>query len=132
MGWIAASWPGASGECGALFNHVCGCRISRRSGRRFATRANDCAGDTAWRWLTTLCAREWAFRTGEASAGAMKSRQATATASAAVTCLIFEGATGIKFTCTGQAGTMADNYSRIYVLWEFSTVGSSELTTSER
>src|SRR5437867_12252060 len=61
----------------------------------------------------------------------MKSRQGTATASAAVTCLIFEGTTDIKFTCTGQAGTMAENYSRICALWEFSTIGSSELTTTE-
>ncbi len=64
------------------------------------------------RWVT-LCDRVCAFRTGEASAGDTKSKHGTATASAAVTFLNREGTTSIKFTRTGQAGTMAENYSKI-------------------
>src|SRR5512135_1042548 len=60
----------------------------------------------------TLCERAWAFRTGDASAGATKSRQGTATASAAVTFLIREGATGIKFTGTGQEGTRSKTIAK--------------------
>src|ERR1700746_265174 len=100
---MAASLLRDSGACGALFSEVCGCRERRGSGRRLARRTNDWAG-VAPRRCVTLCAggREWAFRTGEASAVATKSKQGTATANAVVTFLIRDGTTGIKFTRTGQ------------------------------
>jgi hypothetical protein len=49
-----------------------------------------------------VAGREWAFRTGEASAVATKSKQGMAMANAVVTFLIVDGTNSIKSTCTGK------------------------------